>query len=149
MMDHQEHTLQQIVRMARSGRDFFVSVYPRLDNAHGELRFVFSYIGYVNCSFIAGLAPWTHDFVDDPNDKISPAAALSKTYAATSENFRSDVPTACTSALSFGEEEFLRWIKRGYESATSEELKGLFTDYYPRFVACHDALLRLRTRQAA
>jgi hypothetical protein len=149
MMDHEHHTLQQILRIARSSRDFFVNVYPRINDAHGEVRFVFSYIGYVKCCFIVSLAPWVLDIADDPNDKISPAAALAKTYAAASENFRRDVPTACASALSFGEEEFLRWITRGYESTTSIELKELFETYYPRLMTCRDAVLRLRMHQAA
>ena len=83
-MNLQEVVLHQVARIARSGRDFFVGVYPGVVDA--EVRRTFAYVAEVKSRLLADLAPWVKPSPDsyspgseDPAANISPAAIVAKT----------------------------------------------------------------------
>ena len=149
-MNRQEDVLHQVVRIADSGREFFVGVYAGVVDA--EVRTTFAYIAEVKTRLLADLAPWLTPAVgswQDPADHISPAAIVAKTYADARKTFRGDAPAASAAALSFGEDQLLRLLGRAFEQSENATLKQLLKSYHPQLVISREAMLRLRARQAA
>ena len=153
-MNRHEDVLHQVARIARSGRDFFVEVYPGVVDA--EVRTTFAYIAEVKNRLLDDLAPWLASSADapspgseDPSDHISPAAIVAKTYADARKTFRGAAPAASAAALSFSEEQFLRLLGRAFEQSDVPALKQLLKSYHPQLVISREAMLRLRARQAA
>ena len=150
-MNRQEDVLHQVARIARSGRDFFVEVYPGVVDA--EVRTTFAYIAEVKSRLLTDLVPWLTSGMDSSNpvsdDHISPAAIVAKTYADARKTFRGDAPAASATALSFGEEQLLRLLGRAFEQTENQTLKQLLKSYHPQLVISREAMLRLRARQAA
>jgi len=146
-MDRREDVLQQIARIARSSRDFFVAVYPGVNDA--EIRTAFAYIGEVKTQLLADLAPWVPQTEPDQADPISPAAIVAKMYTDAHKAFRHNVPAASASALSFGEEQLLRLLERAFEESCVPALNEVLKSYHPQLVICREAMWRLHARQAA
>jgi hypothetical protein len=150
-MHRHEDVLHQVARIARSGRDFFVEVYPGVVDA--EVRTTFAYIAEVKNRLLADVTPWLTAGADsmgeDTGDHISPAAIVAKTYSDTRKTFRGDAPAASASALSFGEEQLLRLLGRAFEQSNVPTLKQLLKSYHPQLVISREAMWRLRARQAA
>ena len=154
-MNRQEDVLHQVVRIAQSGRDFFVEAYPGVVDA--EVRTTFAYIAEVKSRLLADLTPWLAansnssqpELSADSADHISPAAIVAKTYADARKTFRGDAPAAGAAALGFGEEQLLRLVGRAFEQSGAPALKQLLKSYHPQLVICREAMLRLRARQAA
>ena len=150
-MNRHEDVLQQVARIARSGRDFFVAMYPNVVDA--EVRMTFAYIAEVKNRLLTDLTPWLTAGVDlakeDPADHISPAAIMAKTYADTRKAFSGGNPAAGAAALSFGEEQLTRLLERAFEQSSSPPLKQVLKSYHPQLVICREAMRRLRARQAA
>ena len=153
-MNRHEDVLHQVARIARSGRAFFVGVYPGVADA--EVRTTFAYIAEVKNRLLADLAPWLAPNLDSPvagsedrADRISPAALLAKAYADARKTFRGDSPAASAATLSFGEDQLLRLLERAFEQSDDATLKQLLKSYHPQLVISREAMLRLRARQAA
>ena len=150
-MNRKEDVLHQVARIARSGRDFFVGVYPGVVDA--EVRTTFAYIAEVKSRLLADLAPWLTSGMESSSpaldDHISPAAIVAKTYADARKTFRGDAPAASATALSFGEEQLLRLLGRAFEQSDHAALKQLLKSYHPQLVISREAMLRLRARRAA
>ena len=153
-MNRQEDVLHQVARITRSGRDFFVGIYPGVVDA--EVRATFSYIAEVKNRLLADLAPWltppldsTNPAAEDPADHISPATIVAKTYADARQTFRGAAPAASAATLGFGEEQLLRLLARAFEQSEPRALKQILKSYHPQLVICREAMLRLRARQAA
>lgn len=146
-MQRQEQVLERIARIARCGYDFFVSVYPRVQDP--EVRTAFAYIADVKNRFLVDLAPWLANVEHDEQDSISPTAIIARMYADLTRNFSGAAPAVSANALSFAEEQLLRLIERGFENASVPALKDLFKTYYPQLIVCRDAMRRLRERIAA
>lgn len=150
-MDRHEDILQQITRIARASRDFFVAVCPTVSDA--EVRAGFTYISDVKGQLLSDLGPWLPqgmaDSAPDSTDHISPAAVVEKLYADARKAFRGNAPAAGAKPLSVAEEQLLRLLERAFESTDAPALKELLKSYYPQLVICREAMRRLRTRQVA
>ena len=151
-MNRHEDLLQQIARIARSSRDFFVDAYPLVTDP--DVRTAFSYISEVKRQLLLDLAPWLpqaeQDIADqDRADHISPAAIVEKMYTEARQNFRGKSPAASAKALGFAEEQLLRLVERAFEDSSVPEVKQLLKSYYSQLIICREAMLRLRTRLAA
>jgi len=153
-MNRQEDVLHQVARIARSGRDFFVEVYPGVIDP--EVRTTFSYIAEVKERLLTDLLPWLTPPLEasipppgDSADHISPAATVAKAYADARKTFRGAAPAASAAALAFGEEQLLRLLGRAFEQAENQSLKQLLKSYHPQLVICREAMSRLRARQVA
>jgi hypothetical protein len=160
-MNRHEDILQQINRIARCSRKFFVETYPGVRDA--EVRTAFAYLSEVKGQLIAELAPWLpeagakpgHDESDQSGsdgssaDRTSPAAIVEKMYADVHRNFRSDAPAMSANALSFGEEQLLRLVERAFEGSPVSAQKRLLKSYYSQLIICREAMWRLHSRLAA
>jgi hypothetical protein len=150
-MDRKEDVLQQVARIARSGRDFFAGAHPGVVDA--EVRTTFAYIAEVKSRLLTDLAPWLTSAMESSSpaldDHISPAAIVAKTYADVRKTFRGDAPAASAAALGFGEEQLLRLVGRAFEQSDDAALKQLLKSYHPQLVISREAMLRLRARRAA
>jgi hypothetical protein len=148
-MNSHEDLLQQIARIARSSRDFFVDVYPGVTDA--EVRTAFAYISEVKSRLLEDLAPWMPPAAAtiEAIDHISPAAIVEKMYADARKNFRGTAPAASAGALSVGEEQLLRLLERAFVGSSAINLKELLKSYYPQLVICREAMSRLHARLAA
>jgi hypothetical protein len=156
-MKSHDDVLQQIVRIARSSRGFFVEMYPRVTDS--DVRTAFGYIVDVKSQLLVELAPWApqaaHDQAGSDHsdsalaDRTSPAAVVEKMYADARKNFRGEAPATCANALSFGEEQLLKLTERAFEESHVPALKELLKSYYGQLVICREAMLRLHARLAA
>jgi hypothetical protein len=152
-MKNHDEVLQQIVRIARSGRDFFLQMYPQVTDP--EERTAFTYISDVKSQLIADLAPWVPRIesrrTDNPDpstvERTSPAAMVEKLYADARKNFRADAPGA--NALRFGEEQLIKLVERAFEESSVPALKEILKSYYGQLVICREAMWRLQLRLAA
>lgn len=151
-MKGHDDVLQQIACIARSSRDFFVEMYPRVTDP--EVRTAFGYILDVKSQLIVELEAWAPEVAADHSnpdlaDRTSPAAMVKKMYTDARKNFRGEAPAACANALSFGEEQLLKLTERAFEESRVPALKELLKSYYGQLVICREAMLRLHARLAA
>ena len=152
-MKSHDDVLQQIVRIAQSGRDFFVQMYPRVTDP--EERTAFTYISEVKSQLLTDLAPWVPTIAQNPVGSVdqpsvehaSPAAIIEKMYAEARKHFRGEAPGA--NALRFGEEQLIRLVERAFEESSVPALKEILKSYYGQLVICREAMWRLQLRLAA
>jgi len=145
-MNREEDLLQQIMRIACVGRDFFTDVQPRI--ADPEIRAAFEYIGDTKGRFIVELAPWVRSG-EAQSDHVSAAMSAEKIYVDLKRRFNAAVPQASAALLAIGEGQLVRLVERAYESAGSSVLQKLLKVHYPALVICREAMSRLSLRRAA
>ena len=146
-MNRHNDKLQEILRIVRSGRDFFVDAYANLTDA--QLRTTFTYLTDVKSQFIVDVAPWTSSSLVGSIDSGSRAVAIERIYADARSNFRGEKIVASASELGFAEAQLLRLVEQAYEATTDIKLKRLLKAYYPQFIICREAMWRLSARCAA
>jgi uncharacterized protein (TIGR02284 family) len=150
-MKSHDDVLRQIVRIARSGNEFFVDTYPGVRDP--EIRSAFAYLSEVKTRMIADLAPFmpkeSGPSEQASSDRTSPAVALQRLYADMHGKFRSDAPATAAKALSLGEDQLIRLVERAFEETQLPDLKELLKAYYAQLLICRDAMSRLHSRLAA
>lgn len=146
-MKSNEQVLQNMMRIARSGRDFFAEVYPRVNDP--EVRMALSYVSDVKSRLLNDLGAWVRQPAADSDDRTSPAAMVERMYADARRNFRGDAPADVGNALSVGEVQLCRLLERAFEEADSPGLKRLLKSYYAELMLCRQAMWRLQARRAA
>jgi uncharacterized protein (TIGR02284 family) len=146
-MKNTEQVLQNMIRIARSGRDFFRAIYPRVTDP--EVRMAFTYVTDVKSRLIDDLSKWVPEVEDDGADRTSPAAIVEKMYADARRNFRKNAPAETGNALSSGEMQLCRLLERAFEESSAPALKRLLKAYYTELMLCRQAMWRLQARRAA
>lgn len=146
-MKSNEQVLQNMIRIARSGRDFFAHIYPRVNDP--EVRMALAYVTDVKNRFLNDLSAWAPQPPADSEDRTSPAAMVEKMYADARRNFRGAAPAETGNALSVGEVQLCRLLERAYEEADSPGLRRLLKSYYAELMLCRQAMWRLQARRAA
>ncbi|HET7065281.1 MAG TPA: hypothetical protein VFI49_13500 [Rudaea sp.] len=141
-----EQTLQDIVRVAQSGRDFFVDIGSRA--VEREVRETFAYVADVKKRLIESLAAWTP--APPPSRRASGiVAAVEKLYRDVRHHFRGDAPASVAHALTFGEDQLIKLTERAFEGTRVPALRQLLKSYYSELSICQQAMSRLRTHLAA
>ena len=141
-----EQALQDIVRVAQSGRDLFVDLGSRA--GEGEVREAFAYVADVKKRLLESLATWTPPA---PSGQRASAivAAVEKLYADVRRHFNGKAPAPVAHALTFGEDQLLKLTERAFELTRVPALRELLKSYYSELSICQQAMSRLRTRLAA
>lgn len=146
-----EQVLQDIVRIAKSGRDFFSETSSRVTDT--EVRTAFVYLSEVKTRLIDELIPWVPRAKDtapgSPSAIVPSVIVTEKLYMDARTNFRSNQPESIANALSFGEDQLLKLVERAFNAARAPALKQLLKSYYAELSICRDAMSRLRARLAA
>jgi uncharacterized protein (TIGR02284 family) len=145
-MSNTEQALQDIARIARSGRDFFVDMGPRAKER--EVQDAFTYVADVKERLINSLAIWTPTAPCGGHDR-STVAAVEKLYADIRPHFQSGGPARVAHALAVGEDQLLKLTERAFEGTRVPALRQLLKAYYSEISICHQAMSRLQTRLAA
>jgi uncharacterized protein (TIGR02284 family) len=146
-MKSTEQVLQNMIRIARSGKDFFSAIYPRVSDP--EVRMAFTYVTDVKSRLIDDLSKWVPQGEDESADRTSPAVAVEKMYADARTNFRGDAPAETGNALATGEVQLCRLVERAFEETKVPALKRLLKTYYSELMLCRQAMWRLQARRAA
>jgi hypothetical protein len=147
-MKNNDQVLQNMLRIARSGRDFFAQIYPRVTEP--EVRMALSYVSDVKNRFLTDLSAWVPEAAPDVDDRTSPAALVEKMYADARRNFRAEAPAELGNALSVGEVQLCRLLERAFEEpASPPALKRMLKSYYAELMLCRQAMWRLQARRAA
>ena len=141
-MPTNEQQLQDIVRLAQSGREFFLAAGPGA--AETEVRAAFAYVADVKSRLIHGLAIW------------APATATSgsvnageKLYNEARQSFRYDAPATAAPILTQAEDQLLRQVECAFEATRVPALRQLLKSFYSEVAICRQAMARLQSRLAA
>lgn len=146
-MKNNEQVLQNMMRIARAGRDFFAQIYPRVNDP--EVRMALSYVTDVKNRLLNDLSAWAPMPPAQSEDRTSPAAMVEKMYADARRTFRGDAPAETGNALSVGEVQLCRLLERAFEEVDSPALKRVLKSYYAELMLCRQAMWRLQARRAA
>ena len=141
-----EQALQDIVRVAQSGRDLFVDLGSR--TREGDVREGFAYVADVKNRLIESLAPWTPPAPSDRRH-TSIVATVEKLYQDVRRHFHGDAPASVAHALTFGEDQLVSLTERAFEGTRVPALRQLLKSHYSELSICQQAMSRLRTRLAA
>jgi uncharacterized protein (TIGR02284 family) len=141
-----EHALQDIVRVAQTGRELFVELGSRAEE--GEVRDAFVYVADVKRQLIESLAAWTPPA---PSGRRASGivAAVEKLYGDVRQHFHGDAPASVAHALTFGEDQLIKLTERAFERTRIPALRQLLKSYYSELTVCQQAMSRLQTRLAA
>jgi len=146
-MNSNEQVLQNMARIAQSGREFFAEVYPRVLSP--EVRQAFVYICDVKSRLLRDLQPWVPRIEPADGDRTSPAAMVEKMYGDARASFRTDVPATVANALGFAEAQLCKLLQRAFDEADSPALRQMLKSYYAELLICRQAMWRLHARLAA
>jgi len=146
-MNREEDLLQQIMRVASIGRDFFVEMRTRVKDA--EIAAAFEYISDVKNRFLLDLTPWVPGGRSVANHHVSPAASAERIYVDLKRSFDGSAPQLSAGLLDIGEQQLMRLVERAFESAKSPVLRNLLKAHYPALVVCREAMTRLSARKVA
>jgi hypothetical protein len=141
-----EQALQDIVRVAQSGRDLFVDLGSRARD--GEVQEAFGYVADVKRRLIESLAPWTPP-ASAGQCACAIVAEVEKLYADVGEHFNAQAPASMAHALTFGEDQLVKLTERAFEGTRVPALRQLLKSYYSELSICQQAMSRLQTRLAA
>ena len=141
-----EQALQDIVRVAQSGRDLFSDLSSRA--CQDEVREAFAYVADVKKQLIDSLATWTPPAPSGQRGSAA-VATVEKLYAEVRQHFDGDAPAPVAHALTFGEDQLLKLTERAFEVTRVPALRQLLKSYYSELSICQQAMSRLRTRLAA
>jgi uncharacterized protein (TIGR02284 family) len=145
-MNREEDLLQQIMRIASIGRDFFIEMKTRI--ADTEVRTAFEYISDVKSRFVLDLTPWVPTGKPDDHH-VSAAASAARIYVDLKRTFDSTRPQLSAGLLDIGEQQLMRLVERAFETAKSPVLRKLLKVHYPSLVVCREAMSRLSARRVA
>jgi uncharacterized protein (TIGR02284 family) len=145
-MNREEDLLQQIVRIASIGRDFFVEMKPRV--ADSEVHAAFEYIADVKSRFVLDITPWAPSGGGE-NHHVSAAASAERIYVDLKRTFDGAQPQLSAGLLDIGEQQLMRLVERAFEVAKSPVLRKLLKAHYPSLVVCREAMARLSSRKVA
>jgi uncharacterized protein (TIGR02284 family) len=145
-MDREEDLLQQIVRIAGIGRDFFNEMKPRV--ADSEVRAAFEYISDVKSRLVLDLTPWAPAGKSE-NHHVSAAASAERIYVDLKRSFDGAQPHLSAGLLDIGEQQLMRLVERSFEVTKSPVLRKLLKAHYPSLVVCREAMSRLSARRVA
>lgn len=138
--------LQDIIAVARSGREFLVDIGSR--TSEGDIRDAFAYVADFKKRLIDSLATWA-----PPAPAGAPAStivgAAEKLYRDARQQFDGGGPASVAHALAFGEDQLLELIEHAFAGTRVPALRQLLKSYYPELSICQQAMSRLRTRLAA
>ena len=141
-----EQALQDIVRVAQSGRDLFLDLGTRA--SEGDVREAFGYVADVKKRLIESLATWT-PLAPADRRPCATVAAVEKLYGDVRGHFNGEAPASVAHALTFGEDQLLKLTERAFEGTRIPALRQLLKSYYSELSICQQAMSRLRTRLAA
>ena len=136
-----QQKLQDIVRLAQSGRDFFASTGPGA--AETEVRAAFAYVADVKARLIHSLSVWA------PAPAADNSSAGARLYNEARQIFRSDAPATAASVLTRGEDQLLKLVESGFQSTRVPALRQLLKSFYSEVAICRQAMARLQARLAA
>lgn len=145
-MEREQDLLQQIVRIASVGRDFFVEMQGRIRDR--EVRAAFEYIADIKNRFVLELMPWVPAGTSE-NHHVSAAASAERIYVDLKRTFDGARPQSSAGLLDIGEQHLMRLVERSFEAAKSPLLRDLLKAHYPELVVCREAMSRLSTRKVA
>jgi len=145
-MNREEDLLQQIVRIASIGRDFFVEMKPRVIDS--EVRAAFEYIADVKSRFVLDMTPWAPAGKQE-NHHVSAAASAERIYVDLKRSFDGTQPHLSAGLLDIGEQQLMRLVERAFEIAKSPVLRDLLKAHYQSLVVCREAMSRLSARRVA
>ena len=146
-MNGQEDLLNQITRIVRSGNNFYVDVYPRVNEP--EERTAFAYISDVKQRFLSELRVHLRSEPESGGDHISPASLVERLYATVRKRFHGSSPKQFANALKFVEDELLRLMERAFDASSDCRVREILKAHYRQAVACRDVLVRLHLRLVA
>jgi hypothetical protein len=146
-MNRESDLLQQIMRIAATGRDFFVAMKPRI--ADGEVRAAFEYVSDVKARFVDDLTPWVPGGQMLAKNHVSAAASVERVYVDLKRRFDGTAPQLSAGLLDICEQELMRLVERAYESTKSPVLQNLLKAHYPALAVCREAMSRLNARKVA
>lgn len=149
MIDSLTDNLRQIARIAHSGHDFFVSVYPRIDDP--QVRMAFAYLIDVKAQLIADLAAWLppSDPAEGWHGPVLARVEQMYTHADAYWYIRGDTPAACAQELGDGEAQLLQLVRRATALARQRALRDRLHAVCSQLVICRELLWRLRMPAAA
>lgn len=149
VIDSLTDNLRQITRIARCGHEFFVSVYPRIDNP--QVRMAFAYLIDVKAQLVADLAAWLppSDPADDGNSPVLARVEQVYAYADAYWYIRGDTPTACAQELGDVEAQLLQLVQHTLALARQRALRNQLGAVCSQLVICRESLWRLRMPAAA
>jgi hypothetical protein len=139
--------LQDIVRVAQSGRDFFAGMGPRA--SQDEVRAAFDYLADVKKRLVNSLTIWASPTSEESERGKSTVTAVEKAYSDASRRFRKDAPASVAHALTFGEDQLLELTERAYATTPVPALRQLLKAYYAEIAICRQTMSRLESRLAA
>jgi hypothetical protein len=139
-----EQQLQDIVRLAQTGRDFFASVGPGA--AETEVRAAFAYVADVKARLIHSLATWASPSMAEATGPVSVGEKL---YNEARQNFRFDAPATAAPVLTQAEDQLLRLVECAFEATRVPALRQLLKSFYSEVAICRQAMARLQSRLAA
>jgi len=145
-MNREEDLLQQAVRIASSGRDFFIEMKPRV--ADSEVRAAFEFICDVKSRLVMDLTPWASAAKSDDHH-VSAAASAERIYVDLKRSFDGAQPQLSAGLLDIGEQQLIRLVERSFELTKSPVLRKLLKAHYPSLVVCREAMSRLSARRVA
>ena len=145
-MNREGDLLQQVVRIASIGRDFFVEMKPRVANI--EVRAAFEYISDVKSRFVLDIVPWAPADSGE-NHHVSAAASAERIYVDLRRSFDGAQPQLSAGLLDIGEQQLMRLVERAFEITKTPALRKLLKAHYPSLVVCREAMLRLSARRVA
>jgi uncharacterized protein (TIGR02284 family) len=146
-MNREEDLLQQVIRIASIGRDFFVEMKTRISDS--EVRAAFEYISDVKSRFVLDLAPWVPAGKLDDQHHVSAAASAARIYVDLKRSFDGTRPQLSAGLLDIGEQQLIRLVERVFETAKSPVLRKLLKAHYPSLIICREAMSRLSARRVA
>jgi uncharacterized protein (TIGR02284 family) len=144
-MQREEDLLQQIVRIAGIGRDFFIEARKRITDS--EISAAFEYIGDVKSRFVQDLAPLVPAGSHDHH--VSAANSAERIYLDLKRSFDPRQPQRSAGLLDIGEQQLMRLVERTFEATQSSALRNLLKAHYPALVVCREAMTRLSARRVA
>lgn len=145
-MNREEDLLQQIVRIASIGRDFFIEMKPRV--ADSEVHAAFEYVADVKSRFVLDMTPWVATGGAE-NHHVSAAASAERIYVDLKRTFDGVQPQLSAGLLDIGEQQLMRLVERAFEIAKSPVLRKLLKAHYPSLAMCREAMSRLSARRVA
>jgi uncharacterized protein (TIGR02284 family) len=145
-MSREQELLQQIVRIATSGRNFFADMKTRI--ADPEVHTAFEYISDVKDRFVRDLSQWVPAGKAEFHDNAT-ATNIERFYASLKRTFDGARPQRSAAVLDVSEQQLMCLVERAFEVVQSPVLRSLLKAHYPALVVCREAMARLHTRKAA
>lgn len=149
MIDSLTDNLRQIACLARCGHEFFVGVYPRIDDP--QVRMAFAFLIDVKAQLAADLAARLPPAAPSTGGHSAVLARVEQMYADADAYWyiRGDTPTACAQQLGDGEAQLLQLVQRALARARHGALRDQLRAVSRQLVIGCESLWRLRMPVAA